>query len=115
MLFFTATLCSSFLAEPPVFLLLANLVASPFRMPWPLYTAHIRSYRLDGVPDVQHQYRHFIQVLQNATKSTTTPALSQEWKSLAQNKTFACITNFTGVTNDTFSEYPKEGGTGKIT
>ncbi|KAJ7750077.1 hypothetical protein DFH07DRAFT_961495 [Mycena maculata] len=76
---------------------------------------HMAPFNSTGDPSFSTGYRHFIQALQNATQDSQTPAQSQELKSLAQNKTVACTTNFTSVTNDAFSEYQKEGGTGNIT
>lgn len=76
---------------------------------------HMNTFNSTGDLMFSTQYRHFIQALQNATQSTTTPAQSQQLNDLAQNKTVACTTNLTSVTNDAYAEFQKEGGNATIT
>ncbi|KAJ7286972.1 hypothetical protein C8J57DRAFT_1652470 [Mycena rebaudengoi] len=75
---------------------------------------HMDNYNSTGQLAFSVHYGHFIQALINTTQDQT-PEQAAQLADLSTNKTVACITNFTRVTNDAYKLYTDAGGTAKTT
>ncbi|KAJ7286979.1 hypothetical protein C8J57DRAFT_1460436 [Mycena rebaudengoi] len=75
---------------------------------------HVDNYNSTGQLTFSVHYGHFIQALINTTQNQS-PEQAAQLADLSKNKTVACITNFTRVTDDAYKSYTDAGGTAKTT